>query len=566
MEQVGRYRIESQIGEGAMADVYRALDPDIGRVVAIKVLKPELRRDPVLVARFLTEARAAGSLSHSGIATVYDVGEADGYPYIAMEFVAGTPLDTVMEQSGRMVSERVIAIGLQVASALDYAHEKGVVHRDIKPSNIMLGRDGVSVKLLDFGIARIADGDDAYAARTQAGQVVGTPRYMSPEQALGLATDHRTDLFSLGIVLYELVTGRAAFGGGGLATVALQVTQRHPDPIGQVTPDCPRGLRTIIERLLCKQREQRFATAQQLCEALTRERDDAIGDRPDRRRRLALGIVMPAALSLAVAALLVLCVGTVLGRQERTLERMALSSGSSIMAFVAGNSALHIADNASLPAEEQDWLPLQSFAQAAAEDRNVERLVIVDNAGIVRAANEAALIGTRYRPVRGEAAPVSSPVGSTPAGADTIGVSSDPRAPGFRFSRPILYAGKQFGRVEMIFGRGGLDAAIVSTRNWLILLSVVVTLAIFMMLMASAQLMARPLRQLRRGLDEAASGNTHFRLPHDKGGEIGALFGAFNRLSARIAERGDAPVAAESLTETVILDRAPASPASRMAA
>src|SRR3954468_20991250 len=138
MEKLGRYRIEARIGEGAMADVYRAHDPDIGRVVAVKALKPDYRRDPELGARFLREARAAGALNHPNIATIYDVGEADGVPYIAMELIDGQPFDALPHQQDRLPDERVLALGQQLASALGYAHRAGVVHRDVKPSNILL--------------------------------------------------------------------------------------------------------------------------------------------------------------------------------------------------------------------------------------------------------------------------------------------------------------------------------------------------------------------------------------------------------------------------------------------
>ena len=221
MEKLGRYRIEARIGEGAMADVFRAHDPDIGRVVAIKALKPDYRRDPELGARFLREARAAGALNHPNIATIYDVGEADGVPYIAMELIEGLPIDAVLQAQGRMPFERVLALGVQLSGALAYAHSLGIVHRDVKPSNILLAADGKTAKLLDFGVARIGE-SEGQLARTQAGQMIGTPRYMSPEQALGLPVDPRSDLFSLGAVLYEMLTGKSAFDATGLATLALQ--------------------------------------------------------------------------------------------------------------------------------------------------------------------------------------------------------------------------------------------------------------------------------------------------------------------------------------------------------
>ena len=205
MQTVGRYKLEHRIGQGAMADVFLAYDDHIDRPLAIKILKEEFRSNTEYVTRFLQESRAAGVMSHPHIVTIYDVGEADGFPYIAMELLKGSSLDTIIEKRGKLPTTEVIKLGRQLAGALQYAHENGIVHRDIKPSNIMISEDGENTKLLDFGIARLVDADrkatQASFAQTQVGQVLGTPRYMSPEQALGLPLDARTDLFSLGAVL-----------------------------------------------------------------------------------------------------------------------------------------------------------------------------------------------------------------------------------------------------------------------------------------------------------------------------------------------------------------------------
>ena len=186
MVELGRYRIQGKLGEGAMAELFRATDPEIGRTVAIKVLKQEYARDEQLGARFLREARAAGALSHANIATIYDVGQVEDVSYIAMELVEGRPLDEVLHAQGRLPYARVLHLARQLADALAYAHGAGVIHRDIKPSNILISSDGMTAKLVDFGVARVGEADGTALVKTQAGQLVGTPRYMSPEQALGL--------------------------------------------------------------------------------------------------------------------------------------------------------------------------------------------------------------------------------------------------------------------------------------------------------------------------------------------------------------------------------------------
>lgn len=548
MRMLGRYQIEERIGEGAMAEVFRARDTGIDRIVAIKALKPEYHRHPELSQRFLREATAAGTLSHAHIATIYDVGEVDGAAYIAMEMVSGRPLDEMMQAQGRMPYERVLAIGIQLADALGYAHAQGVVHRDVKPSNIMLSADGRTAKLLDFGVARIGDVDPTGGdlARTQVGQLIGTPRYMSPEQALGVPVDHRSDLFSLGAVLYEMVTGKVAFDGNGLATLALQITQQQPDPVERSARDCPKGLRFIIDKLLSKKPDQRFADGAQLRQALQRELDAATVEEPTRRRGLALRIKLPLALMVTTAVALGGSVWIVLDRQEAALEHMAVVSGGSIAAFVTSNAAVQVADNASLPPDQQDWAPLQAFVDTAARDVGVRRLVVADAGGIVRAASDRNLIGHHYAPVSGEAS-ISLDLGVT-AATDATGGS------GFRFVRPIQYAGTDFGKVDLLLRRSVLDSAVDLTRGLLIALSVFIMAVVAVIGWLSGTFIARPLRRLRRALDDVASGDLAFRLSHHRSDELGAAFDAFNHAAASMEARlADAPAVASSAMDATLV-------------
>ncbi len=530
MTMLGRYRIEGRLGEGAMADVFRAHDPGIGRTVAIKLLKPEFGRNPELGERFLREARAAGALNHPNIATIYDVGEADGVAYIAMELVEGQPLDQLIQSQGRLPYERVLAIGQQLASALDYAHRAGIVHRDVKPSNILLTADGRTAKLLDFGVARIGDLDPAgceqQLAQTQVGQMIGTPRYMSPEQALGIAVDRRSDLFSLGVVLYEMVTGKVAFPGVGLATLAIQIAQERVEPIDRSAADCPPGLRFIIDKLLAKKPDQRFADGDAVLKALTRELD-ATGEAPTQRRGLSLRVKLPLMLVTLTAVALTASVSMMLSRERRTLEHMAIVSGGSIAAFVTGNSAVLAADNAGLAPAEQDWTSLQAFVTTAARDQGIRDLVVADTGGIVRAASDSALIGRPYRAASGEA----------PLDAEATGVTAATdrgKGPGLRFVRPIRYAGADFGKVDLVIRRTALDAAIANARLLLIILSLVVMSVVLVVGYLSGAMVARPLARLRLALDEAAQSDFALRISHRRRDEFGAAFDAFNRAAAAV--------------------------------
>lgn len=534
-ERVGRYEIRERIGQGAMAEVFRAFDPEIGRDLAVKVLKGEFRENAQYAARFLREAKAAGALSHPNIVTIYDVGQDGGYPYIAMELLEGEPLDAVLERYGRLPADDVLSIGLQLVDALSYAHGLGVVHRDIKPSNIVLAPDGRGVKILDFGIARVAEAhvDEAETLRTQAGQVLGTPRYMSPEQALGQEIDGRSDLFSTGTVLYELLTGRRAFDGSSAATLALQITQQDPPPIADFAPDAPRGLQFIIGKLMAKRPDRRFADGAQAAEAFRREQGALAAARGEARatkRRLPLQVRLSVLMAVITGAVLLAGSTLVVQRQYQAMEQMALTSGTAVAAFVASNVALQAADNASLPPAERDWLPVEAFVKSAVADPNIKRLSVVDAEGVVRASSDPALLGRPHQGVGAE------PVLQSRDGT-TVTLAGLEGAQDLRFVRPITYAGRDFGLVDVRLSKAELDAAARLSRMLLLALGLIIVGTVIGTSYAVVRALAQPVQRLKGALDRAADGDFDFRLSHNRSDEFGELFDAFNRLAATLEAR-----------------------------
>lgn len=554
LELVGRYEVQARIGEGAMADVYRAYDPSINRVLAIKVLKAEFRQNRHYAARFLREAKAAGALSHPNIVTIYDVGEVDGYPYIAMELLDGEPLDQAAQRIGQLPVDDVLAIAGQLGEALKYAHGVGVVHRDIKPSNMMLGADGRSLKILDFGIARMAEADsEAETLKTQMGQVLGTPRYMSPEQALGGHVDGRSDLFSAGVVLYELITGQRAFAGTSAATLALQITQNDPRPIADLAPDCPRGLEFIIGKLLAKKPEKRFADGGELAAAVRKEQQAyaALVAESERsgRRNLPLQARMTLAMAAITSVVLLAAVGLVLDRQGKAMQQMVLTSGAAITSFVASNAALTAADNASLPAEQRDWAPVEAFVRAASADPNVRAITVVDADGVIRGATDAKAVGQIYEGHKGES-PVREAADTTITSAALAGGEG-----AFRFVRPIKYAGGTFGLVDVAVSKAELEAANGLSLGLLLALSAVVLGVVAAVSYAAARQVAAPVKRLRAALADAAKGDLDFRISHNRKDEFGELFDGFNRFVGQVQHRLErAPGAADpepALEQTV---------------
>lgn len=264
LKQLGRYRLQEELGRGAMGVVYKAHDPVLDRIVALKtiVLDAEADDQEDFHSRFFLEAKAAARLNHPALITIYDFGEEDGLAYMAMELLSGKELSTRMESSSLPIREAV-AIAEQVAEGLAYAHDGGVIHRDIKPGNIMLLPNG-RVKIMDFGVARMK----ASELKTQLGTRLGTPKYMSPEQSTGGKLDHRTDIFSLGIVLYEMLTGAKLFRGDSLTNVLHNVATFEPPPPSRIKPEVTHLLDLVIKRAMEKKPSDRYSSAWEMVDDL----------------------------------------------------------------------------------------------------------------------------------------------------------------------------------------------------------------------------------------------------------------------------------------------------------
>jgi serine/threonine-protein kinase len=265
MDRIGRYKIVRELGRGAMGVVYHAIDPNIGRPVAIKTIhlggKPE--ESERLRERLFREARSAGILSHPGIVTIYDVEQQGDVAYIAMEYVDGPTLDQIMAPNLAMPPERIFSVLAQAAVALDYAHQKGIVHRDIKPANIMLAADGTA-KVADFGIAKITASDQF----TMTGSIVGTPHYMSPEQVQGQPVDGRSDQFSLAVIAFELLTGDKPHTGEQLTTVVYKIVAEEPISPRRLNATLSASIETVLRRGLAKKPDARYRTCQEMIGAL----------------------------------------------------------------------------------------------------------------------------------------------------------------------------------------------------------------------------------------------------------------------------------------------------------
>lgn len=522
-QMIGRYQIKEMIGEGAMAKVYRAYDPEIDRSVAFKVLKEDHCVDDEYLSRFLREAKAAGALSHSGIVTVFDVGKLEKAPYIMMELLEGRDLGEVLKDKKTLPLQQSLIIALQLARSLDYAHKSGIVHRDIKPDNIIVMPDGESIKVADFGIARMNEGEEAQ--KTQLGSVLGTPRYMSPEQALGNPVDGRSDLFSVGTIMYEMLSGNKAFDAGNLATLMIQIAQKQPEPLKLSCPDLPAGVRQIIQKLLQKSPEKRFQTGNNLAEAISKELSTLNDQQVEQKKHKYIPLKIRWTLSVAVIVGLVsfISINIVFNMQSSAMTKQAVDSGASFAKFISTETAI--------PILSEDWISLETFIGDAASRDTFSYLIVTDRGGIVRGASDNSLVGKMYQPNEN-----AELISQTEDVYTTSSETTDGRNI-FNIKTPILFQSTEVGQIILGLSQDGLDE-VKSITGWLMfILALITTSSVTVVMFIFGGLISRPFKVLNESLRGFASGNLDTRISLTRNDEIGEVFDGFNNMAAAIQDR-----------------------------
>jgi serine/threonine-protein kinase len=534
VQKIGRYEVDALVGVGGMAKVYRAHDPEIGRIVAIKMLKDDLNIDEEYSSRFLREAQAAGAISHPNIVTIFDVGRQGETPYITMEFLDEESLADLFAKKERLPVRQVVKLGAQLARALDHAHRRGVVHRDIKPGNILLMERGQTVKITDFGIARLDSSDDMQ--KTHAGTVLGTPRYMSPEQATGQKLDGRSDLFSLGVILYEMLTGTKAFDSDNIPTLMLQILRKDPTPVRTLAPNVPLGLQRIVAKLLQKKPEKRFSTGAELAEALDREYEALAAQEEEagRNKFVSLRVKWAAMLGGAIAIVFFICMAVIYYVESSVIRDQVVNSGGSLARFVSSQAAV--------PVLSENWVPLEIFVDDARARGSFDYLVVTDHDGIVRASTEEGLSETPYGLPLDAQTIVAQPDLITYEIALPSGVA------GFLFETPILFQQTEIGRVYLGINRAGMDAVLRSTLFLLAVGGVLTVASVVGMLYVFGGLLARPIRRLGRMLASLGEGDLDSRISETRNDELGEVFRAFNMMADNLQTRftgGISPAAGE---------------------
>lgn len=517
-----------------MALVYRAFDPEINRSVAMKLLKEEHCEDKERKGRFIKEGKAAGALAHPNIVTVYDVGQVDEQPYMMMELLEGQTLGDLLQQQKKFSLESVMEVGIQLGNALDYAHKQGIVHRDMKPDNIVLSSDGKSVKVADFGIARFEHQTDKET--TQVGIMLGTPRYMSPEQASGERVDGRSDLFAVGVILYEMITGKKAFDADSMPTLIMQIVKKNPVPIRQINSEAPVGLQKIVNKLMQKRPSRRFQTGKELAQALQRELEALRESDEEKAAYLPLQVKWTAIMSAIVLVAMAISAQLVFIVQSSALKQQAIDGGVSLSKFVAVQAAI--------PVLSEDWVTLDSFVQDAVARESFQYLVVSDHADVVRVASEASLVD-QPRPTYGDSDVIYT--------QDDVIVTDTGDV--FDFSLPILFNETIVGGVNVGLDTTQLESALSTTQRALGVLVLVVVIAVAGVLYVFNQIIARNLKLIKSALQLFGRGQHETRISKQRSDEFGDLFNTFNTMADFLEDRvhdsgGDNEVGPDPLTET----------------
>jgi serine/threonine-protein kinase len=530
MEELGRYQIDSMSGEGAMARVYKAYDPKIDRTLAIKALKSDLLADDEYRGRFLREAKGAGILSHPNIVTVFDVGEENRQPYIAMEWVDGPTLADLLKQGKQFPTHEIVEIGIQLTRALDYAHKKGIVHRDVKPGNIMLVQDTLTVKVADFGICRIMESDSKrQAQQTQMGDVIGTPHYMSPEQVLGMTVDARSDLFSAGVVLYQLLAGALPFDGDSLINVAYKITNAEAPSLDKQRPDLPLSLRRVIARALKKSPAKRFQTGDEFAQALIGVARELSED----ARKKGSGRVIPLSIRWALSMAALVAVTMTLTAMLLYQRQYAAMLGQ--MTGYGGSLAKLVAVETAVPLLSEDWAAIDVFIQETLSRQDFPYLLVIDHAGIVRGSRDAAQINTRY------VAPDARPVAAPGTGVTVQSYRLADRRGVLDFAAPVLFQSKEIGQIHLGLFEGPLNEVANLMLVLLAILTLVTSAAVAGGTYLLAQRLSGPIRVVRNSLKELADGRYDYRIADTRNDEFGELYADFDRTAAALEKRHEPP-------------------------
>jgi serine/threonine-protein kinase len=445
-----------------------------------------------------------------------------------MELVEGAPLSDTLEKTRQMPARDAAAIALQLARALSYAHERGVVHRDIKPANVMLLADGKTAKVMDFGIAHIDDGGSQH---TQVGAVLGTPQYMSPEQTRGEKLDGRSDLFSAGVVLYQMLTGERPFRGDSVVAIATKIATESPTPLAQLRPDVPASLRRVVDRCLAKLPAQRFASGNEMADALAKvlaEMDEAEREK-SQRRAVPLRVKWALAMAAIVAVVMGITATVITQKQYTAMVGQATEYGASLARFIARQHAAS--------ALNEEWEVVDVALQEMMKTGSFERIVFIDKAGIVRATSLPAGLGLPYKPAGTES------LGQMTGGAAAVRYQAGAE-PVLGFEAPVSFQSTNVGRIALGIPEKPLVQVAQLSISLMLILALITVTAVALAMYFLANWFAKPIRLVSDSMREIGKGNLTHRIGEQRKDEFGQLFAEFDAMAQALQSRESAPTPA----------------------
>jgi HAMP domain-containing protein len=421
-----------------------------------------------------------------------------------------------------MPVREVIAMGIQLANALGYAHSRGIVHRDIKPGNIIRLQGTDTIKVTDFGIAHM-DAPGAGEQRTRVGDVLGTPQYMSPEQTRGEKLDGRSDLFTVGVVLYQMLAGQRPFQGDSLVAIAMKIANDEPPPLEKLRPDAPPALRRIVERCLAKAPERRWQSGRELAEALGRVQASLEEQARERAapRIIPLRVKWAAAMALVVMTVMSVCGFFITQRQYAAMLEQVTGYGSSLARFIAAQNAV--------AALAEDWPVVDVAVQEMMKTGDFHGIAVIDRENVVRASGDPARVGQPYARAAGE--PLASPDARV-----TVSRTLVQGAPVLGFETPITFQGKSVGRVALAVEERPLVRVARLSMGLLATLVLVTVLAVAVAMYFVADWFARPVKLVIEAMAEIGRGHFEHRIAEPRKDEFGLLFAAFDRMAHALQE------------------------------
>jgi eukaryotic-like serine/threonine-protein kinase len=517
MERIGRYQVEAELGRGSMSIVYKAFDPRIDRYLAVKVLRERYARDVNSRQRFLREARAAGGLGHPSIVTVFDVGQIDGVPYMAMELLEGDTLADRLAGSKVPNLHETLDLAVQLSSALSYAHERGVIHRDIKPANIHFDASSGVAKLLDFGIAAIRSRPDRNSGDNAT--ILGTPAYMAPEQITGGSQDARCDLYSLGVVLYRLLAGHLPFDDANLNELMARVVREPPPSLDPMFPETPVELVELVHRLLAKKPTGRYASADEVLEELQEIRSGMNKGLLASASHRSVTWRWPLAVGTVVALVLIMGLSHVYRSQSDAMASATFGFGEGMASVIAREIAVPLG----LP----DEVAVDILVSAFSSNPQVLYLHVTDQSGLIQSSTHLFLEGE----------PVPEVVDAVVLRDETAIRVLQSGQGNLEFQVPIRYQAIRLGEVYLGLDGSGLSIAARNTLGMMVLVFLAAMMVILVALAAMVRHQRRLIERIAWGFRRIGKGQYDFRLDAERRDEFGNLYRRFNDMAMRLEER-----------------------------